>query len=178
MDDVLDACAFEIREPPVGKGDAVLDLVEIIGQQVLAEAPGSAAHGPGAAGLFVKADAKAKTFLPQIAFARRVHHMGVFLAVGHHLLDQGDGFGDEVLVFHGVQREIHVRHRADLTRPEAAGVHHMLGMDGALVGDDIPCPVGALVRFPHHAVSFDGSPTHPRGLGIGMGGARGVQMPV
>ena len=175
---VLDACALQIGEAAVGKGDAVLDLVEIVLQQVLTKGPGRAIHRPGAAGLLVEPDAKAPAFLPQIAFARRVHHMGMFLAVLHHLHDQRHFLGHQVLVLHRVQREVDARHRANLARPEATCVHDVFGVDGALVGDHLPGAIGALVGFPDHAMGLDRCPAHPCGAGIGMGGAGGVEVTV
>ena len=168
MDHGFDARTFQHREPIVGKGDRVLDLVKIIRQQFVPEIPRRAINGPWAAGLLIKPNAQAPAFLAQIAFACGVHHMGV---LGVTLINFGDFIGDEVLMLHRVEGQGKACHRAHLTRPKARGVYDMLSVDRALVGDHIPCPIGAWVGFQHFGVGLDRSPAHPRGLGVGVGGA-------
>jgi hypothetical protein len=40
--------------------------------------------------------------------------------------------GDEIHVLHGEHRKLEAHHAANLARPQAAAVHHMLGVDVAL----------------------------------------------
>ena len=175
VDHRLDARPFEDRVTPIGEGDRVLDLVVIVGQQFMPEAPGRTAHGPGLAGLFVKADAEPPAFLAQVAFAARVHHMRMFHRA---LVDLRQIIRHKILVLHRVQRQVDPGHRAHFARPQAAGIDHVLGMDRALVGHHVPGAIGALPGLVHHAMCFDRGAPHARGLGIGMGRARGVEMPV
>ena len=54
----------------------------------------------------------------------------------------------------------------------------MLGVDRALVRDHVPRAIRALVGLAHHALRFNRRPAHARRLGIGVGGAGGVKVPV
>ncbi len=178
VDHRFDACAFQRGKAVVGKGNAVLDLVEVIGQQFMAKVPRRAVNGPGFAGLFVKPDAEAAALLPEVAFASRVHHMRMFAAC---VDDRGDFrhlIGDDILVLHRVQREVDAGHCTDLARPKTACVDDMFGVHGALVRDHIPAAVGALVGLYHLAVGFDRGAAHARGLGVGVGGAGGIKVAV
>ena len=82
------------------------------------------------------------------------------------LLHLGHRLRDHVHVLHGQDRQLDADHAADLPRPQAAGVDDVLGVDLALLGDDIPRPVGALAEVGHHRVPVD--------LGAGVAGADGV----
>ena len=81
-------------------------------------------------------------------------------------------------MLHRVQREIDARHRRDLARPEPARVDDVLRVDRALVGHHLPGAVGPRVGLAHHAVGDDLGARHPRRAGVGVGGARGVEMAV
>ena len=91
---------FKRWEPPIGKGDAVFDLVKVIGQELVAKVPRRAVYSPRTAGLFVKSDAKAATFLTQIAFSCGIHHMGMLAACVNHICNLGNIFGDKILMLH------------------------------------------------------------------------------
>ena len=178
VDHRLDPGAFQRGKAAIGKGDGILDLVEIVGQQFVPKGPGRAIHRPGATGLFVEPDAQPAPLLPQIAFAGGVHHVGVFAARVDDGGDLGHLVGDEVLMFHRVQRQIGPRHRAHLARPQPGGVDNMLGPDGALVGDHVPAAVGAGGGFLDVAMGFYGGPAQACGAGIGVGGAGGVEVAI
>ena len=47
-------------------------------------------------------------------------------------------FGDQILMLHRQYRQLDADHTAHLARPQATGIDHMLGMDIALIGDDVP----------------------------------------
>ena len=175
MDHIFDACPFQHRESFVSKFNAVGDLVKVIGQQFQPEIPACAIHSPRAAGLFVKPDAQPAPFLPQIAFACGVHDMRVFAA---QFINFGNILGHKILMFHRMQREIDAGHFADFACPKPGGVHHMLGVNCAFVRHHIPCAVRALIGLAHHTMRLDNRPTHPGCLGIGVGRAGGVQMPI
>ena len=175
MNDRFDTGLFQHGKAAIGKLDAGLDLVEVVGQEFMAKLPRGAIHRPRFTGLLVKADTQAAAFLAQIAFADGVHHMRMFRVT---LVNLGDFVGDDILVLHRVQRQVNPGHRAHFARPETAGIHHMLGMHRALVGDHIPCAIAALYCFAHHAMGFNRGAAHARGLCIGMGGARGIKMAV
>ena len=144
----------------------------------MAEIPRRAVHRPRLTGFFIEADAQATAFLPQIAFAAGVHHMREFAARFQDVHDFGDVIGDQILVRHRQQRQVNPGHGANLARPKAACVHQMLGDDGALFGHHFPRAIGARVGLQDAVVQHDLGPAHPRGLGIGVGGARGVEVAV
>ncbi len=54
----------------------------------------------------------------------------------------------------------------------------MFSVDRALVGNHIPCAVGALVRFLDHCVGLDCRAAHTGRLGVGVGCARRVEVTV
>ena len=79
--------------------------------------------------------------------------------------------GDEVLVLHGEDRQFEPDHAADLARPQAARVDDVLGVDRALLGDDVPGAVGALPRVDDAVLAHDLGARDLRGLGVGVGHA-------
>ena len=47
-------------------------------------------------------------------------------------------------MLHRENGQLEPDHAADLAGPEPAGIHHMLGVDIALLGDHVPGAVGPL----------------------------------
>ena len=47
----------------------------------------------------------------------------------------------------------------------------MLCMDGAFIGHDVPSAIAALGGLQHFAMGLNGSPRHPGGFGVSVGGA-------
>ena len=169
---------FQRWEPFVSKSNTVFDFVKIIGQKLMAKIPRRAIHGPWTAGLFVKSYAKAAAFLPQVALSSWIHHMRMFAACIDNGRNLRDIFSDNILMLHRHQREIDARHRPHLTRPKAGGIYNMLRMNRAFIRHKIPGAIGPLCGGEHFAMSLDMRPAHSSGLGIGMGCARRVEMPV
>ena len=89
--------------------------------------------------LLVDPDDEAPALLAEICPAARVHDMRQFRVA---LVDLGDVVADQILVLHRLQRQPDAGHLADLARPQAAGIDHMLGTDRALFGDHVPASVG------------------------------------
>ena len=102
VDHGFDAHLGQRRKAAIGKGDGVLDLVEIIGQQLVPETPRRSVDRPRLAGLLIKPDAKPAPFLAQIAFACRVHDMRVFSSAVDDLCDHRYFVGHDILVLHRV----------------------------------------------------------------------------
>ena len=96
----------------------------------------------------------------------------------HHINDHRDLFCHDILVLHRVQWEIDTGHCAHFTRPQAPSIYHMFRVDRALVRNHIPCAICTLVGFLNHRMRFNRRATHAGRFCIGMGGARGVQMPI
>ena len=141
----------------------------------MAKIPAGAVHGPGIAVLLVESDDQPVPFLAQVAFPFRVHHVGQFAAMIHNLLD---GVGGQVLVLHGMERQVHPGHGAHFPGPQAGGVDHVFGNHAALVGHDLPSPVGSRVQCRHAVPENDLGAVVPGGPRIGMGRAGGVEVPV
>jgi hypothetical protein len=93
-------------------------------------------------------------------------------------LERRDVLGDQVLVLHGQHRELQPHHAPDLARPQAAGVHDMLGVHVALLGDDVPGAVAARLQIRDSGVPHDLGATKLRGFGIGLRHAIGIDVPL
>ena len=68
-------------------------------------------------------------------------------------------------------------HAPDLARPQTAGVHHVLGVHVALIGDHIPGAVGARLQVGHAGMPHDLGAADLRGLGVGVGHAVRIDVP-
>ena len=162
-----DAHFAETREVLEGHFQARGDTLEVVRQQVLAEVPRRVLRGPRYAGTLVGADEHAATLLAHVDLAFEVDDVELFFLV--HELRQV--LGDEVLVFHGEDGQLEAHHAADFTRPQAAGVHHVFGVHGALFGHHIPSAIGTLLGVQHAVVADNFGAANLRGLRIGVGDA-------
>ena len=173
VDDALDAGAPDRREMLEADFEAGGDAVEVVGQQLVAEIPRRLALRPRHAVALVGAHQHALAFLAHVDLAVEIDDMQ---HLGRRGGDLGNVVGDDVLVLHGEQRQLEPDHAAAFARPQPAGVDDVLGVDVALVGDDVPGAVGALleVRDPREAVDLGA--LHARGLGVGVGDAGRVDM--
>ena len=111
------------------------DAFEVVRQKLAVEIVRRRLRGPGDARLLIGAEQHALAFLAQIDFAREIGGVDD-LAV--QALQLRNGLRDDVVVLHGEHRQRQADELADLARPQAAGVDHVLGVDRALVGDDVP----------------------------------------
>ena len=141
----------------------------------MAEIQRRAVDRPRVAVLLVKADAEAAPFLAQIALALRVHDVGQFFTA---LVDLRQLFGDQVLVLHGVQRQIEAGECTDFAGPQPGGVDHVFGVDRALLGHHVPAAIRTRGGGQHRAAQLNLRPRHARSLGVGVGGARRVEVAV
>ena len=127
--------------------------------------------------MLVDAEHHALAFLAQITFGTKVDDVADFfsgrLVELHHL---GDVIGDQIHVLHGQHRQLDADHAADLACPQTTGIYDVLALDHALVGDDAPGAVRLLFQRLDLGLYFDGGAAQTRGLGVGVGGAAGVQM--
>ena len=169
---------FKCRETLIRKGDAVFDLVKVIGQKLMAEVPGRAIDGPRTAGLFIKSDAKAAAFLAQVALACGIHHMGMLAACVNHSRNLSHIFGHDILMLHWEEWEINARHGPHFARPKAGSIDNMLCVNATFICDEVPSAIGPLCGGEHFAMGLNMRPAHPGGLGIGMGCAGRIEMPV
>ena len=51
--------------------------------------------------------------------------------------------------------QLEPHHAADLARPQSAGIHHVLGVNVAVIGDHIPRAVGARLEVGDARVAYD-----------------------
>jgi hypothetical protein len=84
--------------------------------------------------------------------------------------------GDEVLMLHGQNRQLDADHASHFAGPQSRGVHHILGMYIAVVGDDIPGSVAARLEIGHAGVSDDFRAAELCGFGVGMRDAIRIDM--
>ena len=93
-----------------------------------------------------------------------------------------DHFGhlvrDEVHVLHREHRELQAHHAADLARPEAPAVDDVLGVDRALVGDDLPGAACAALERGDARLQVDLGAADAGGLRVGVRRAGGVEVAV
>ena len=135
----------------------------------MAEIPRGAADGPRFARLFVEPDAKSATLLAQIAFAARVHHMGMF---GVAFVNFGCFFGDQILVLHWMQGQIHACHSANFACPQAACIDQVFSDPQVLHREmvvEIPHPTAGKVKLAGFPYKLSRTPAaitrHPPLLG-------------
>ena len=98
--------------------------------------------------------------------------------LGIALVNHGDIVRDNILMLHGMQRQIDTRHSTHLPRPQTRRVHHMLGYDRALIGNHLPTAIGPRVCFNHFGMQLDLSPIHARCPGVRMSGTRWIKMAI
>ncbi len=93
-----------------------LELVPVLGQQLVLELLGYAVHAPGLGLGLEAAHEQAADFLLEVDAAVRVAHHG------QHRLHARDALGDDVEMLRGMQRHADARLRAELPRPLAGAV--------------------------------------------------------
>ena len=95
-------------------------------------------------------------FLADVDLAGEVERHRHLVAGGGVVLGHlGHVLGDEVHVLHAEHRQLDADHPPDLAGPQPAGVDDVLGVDLALVGDDVPRAVGALAQIVDPGVPVD-----------------------
>ena len=173
VDHPLDPGGAQHRNALASAHDVVGDAIEIVGQQLVAELQRGAVDRPEAAVFLVGAAEQALALLAQVVALVAVVQQRDLLAQG---LDLGDRLGDEILVFHGHQRQIDPGQLADLAAPETGGVDHRVGFDGALRRHHLPGAVGLRVGLDHRRMTVDLGAAVARALGKGVGNAAGVDV--
>ncbi len=85
--------------------------------------------------------------------------------------------GDQVLMLHRQDGQLDADHAPHLARPQTPGVHDMLGVHIAVIGDHIPRAVGAGFEIGDPGVADDFRAADLRGFRIGVGDAVGIDVP-
>ena len=130
----------------------------------MSEIPRRRHFRPGLAGTLVGAHEHAAALLADVDFALEIDGVQLLLLAGQlrHVT------GNEVLMLHGKYGQLDAHHAAHLARPQAPGVHHMLGMNIAVIGDHIPGSVGARLEVRDPGMPDDLGAADLRGFRIGM----------
>ena len=81
-------------------------------------------------------------------------------------------------MLHAENRQLEADHPPDLARPQPAGVDDVVGDHLALVGDDAPFAVGKALDVLDLGEALHLGAQLARRLGVGVGDARRVEMPV
>jgi hypothetical protein len=132
------------------------DAVEIGRQQLMAEIPRRVDRRPGLTGLLVGAEQDAGALLAGVDLALEINDANQFAAgPGVELQHLRHFLGQEIHVLHGEKRQFQTDHAADFARPEAAGIDDVVGLDRALLGDDVPGAVGFLSELDHAVPEHD-----------------------
>ena len=138
-------------------------------QQILPEIPRRRLRRPRRRRLLVGAEQQPAAFLPGVDLAGEVDGVDDLLA--GRAVDLGDlrhVLGQDVVVLHREHRQLEPDHAADLARPEAAGIDHVLGADRALLGHDVPRAVGIRDELGHAIVEHDLGAGDPRRFRVGV----------
>ena len=134
---------------------------------------------PWFASAFIGAHQHTATFLAKIDFTIKINSMQNF-GTGF-LIDFGNFghvFGQQIHMFHCQNRQFQPNHAANFTRPKTSGIHHMFSDDDAFIGCDDPLAVGLLAKRLNLDMGFKIRAIFARRLGIGMGNAVRVAMPL
>ncbi len=175
IDDALDPAIGKTRVALHRHFERAPDPVDIVGQQLVREILRRAADRPMLAAMLVGADQQTLAFLPQIGFAIEIDAHGDFAIEPRH---RRNVVGDDVLVLHRHDRQLDARHPPHLARPQPAGIDDIIGLDGAVLGDDQPAAIRGLLQLDHGIAQIDLGAPRLGGLGIGVGDAGGIDMPV
>ena len=140
------------------------DAIEIVLEQILTEVPRRRFRRPRHAGAFVGAHQHAAAFLAHVDLTLEIDAVQLFLLA----LEFRDVIRDQVLVLHREDGQLKTGHTTDFACPQAAGVHDVLGVDGALFGDHIPRAIRALHGVDDAVLTNDFRTTDLRGLGVGV----------
>jgi hypothetical protein len=160
VDDLLDAGVFHRREMAEPDFQRRRDAVEIGRQQLMAEIPRGVDRRPGLAGLLVGAEQDAGALLAGVDLALEIDDANQFAAgLRVELQHLGHFLGQEIHVLHGENRQFETDHAAHFARPEAAGIDDVVGLDRALLGDDVPGAVGLLGELDNRFLSTISAPS-------------------
>ena len=80
-------------------------------------------------------------------------------------------------MLHGEDRELQSHHASHLARPQAAGVHDVLGVHVTALGDHVPRAVRPRLEIDHAVVAHDLGAADLSCLGVGVSHAVGVDVP-
>ena len=114
-------------------------------------------------------------FLAQIDGAVEIDRVGNLLAERGEL---GDLVGDEVLMLHGHDGQLHLHEPTNLARPQSAGVHDILGAQRAARRVELPFAAGEPADGRDRRLAVDLRAGIARGLGIGIGDAARIDVAV
>ena len=177
MNNILDARIAQRRMVHESAFEIVGNMIQIRWQQFGGEIPRCLLGAPRATIRLIGANQHARALLAHIKLTIEIDAVNDFLA--SRLVELNDFrhfLGDQILMRHAQHGQFKAHKAAHFTRPQATGVHHMLGMDIALIGEHIPAAIGPLLHVRHHAFLHNLCPTHARGLGISMRGAGRIEM--
>ena len=125
--------------------------------------------------MFTDADKAHLLFLPVIARRCRVTHDG---KLHWGVLELGQGFGHEILVFHVGDRRIDAQPFADFAGIEASGIDDLFTRQRALRGIQPEFARGQAGDAGHAGMALDRGPHGPRARRHGIAGAGGINLAV
>ena len=173
VDPALDAGRLQAGIAAEAERQLVGDTVGVLLDQLDAVVPRRAIHVPVLVVDLVDAEQQALLLLAHIGETLEVDDQRQFAV---ERLDLWQRLGDEIVVLHRRYGKLDARHPADLLGPQAGCVDHVLGDDGAFLGDHVPAAAGPLAEFQHPVVLDDLSAAQLRGLGIGVDDAGRVDV--
>ena len=172
VDHLLDPGGLQRRYPDYGLFDVLGEVVPVVVEQLELKVVGKVVLGPGDGILLVAAEGEAANLLLEIDAAVRVADGG---DVGGQARDR---LGNGVLVLDRLQRHGDAGQGADLARPLAGAVHHLLAGDEALRGLDVGDAVACHAEAGDAHALHNGGAVHTRALGQGLGDVAGAGLAV
>ena len=155
------------------------DAVEIWLQQFRTEIPRGRLRRPRHTCALICAKHHAGTLLAHIDFSFEIDGMRQFMAA---LFIVSNDFrhlvGYEIHVLHREHRQFDADHAADFTRPETTTIHNMFGDDRALIGNDIPTTILALVELFNLCLQIDFSALNTRRFCVSMRSAVRIEIAI
>ena len=138
-------------------------MFEAPGDFIEAEVLGNAVHPPWAGIGLERADQQLSGIVLVIA---------AMVVVAQHRqagIDPGHTFKHHVVVLTGVERYCHANARPQIAGPHAAGQHHVIGVDHAVLGIDPGDPFAVMTNASDLAVLDNLRPARAGTLGQGLG---------
>ena len=175
VDSLAYAGLSQCRDPFKAQFEPVSNVFEVRVEQLVTKVPWRAFDLPGHAHRLIGTQQHTVAFLPEIEISLVVY---AARQAGRMVDDLVDALGQQIMMFHGLDREIQAGHVPDFTRPQTAAVYDIFGIDGAVRRGHVPRTVGSLRGRRRGRVGEVLGAVVTSGLGKGVGCPRWVKVAI
>ena len=141
----------------------------------MAKLPRRASHFPRGPFWLIGAQQHALAFLTKINIRFIIYATGqTRRMIGHRI----NFFGEQIMMFHRLHRQMHALHMPHFARPEPPAIHDMLGIDHPFGRAYIPAAISALRGGSGRRMREILRPINAGGLCKRISRARGIQIPI